>query len=113
MDTIAWLAGLGVQICIVSATVPVAFEPILFWRFGVTTYDTIHIWTPRLEISYNVHVTIDQRAAVIQKYHKCAACTTADEGILMFCNTVTEAESLAKESDLFVIHDTLRLPTLQ
>jgi len=112
MDTIAWLAGLGVQICIVSATVPVAFEPILFRRFGVTTYETIRIWTPRPEISYNVHVTIDRRAAVIQKYHECAACTTADEGILVFCNTVAEAESLAKELDLFVIHGRLEAPDL-
>lgn len=107
MDTIAWLAGLGVQVCAISATVPIAFEPILFRRFGVTTYETIRIWTPRPEISYNVHVTVDRRAAVLQKYHECAARTTADEGILVFCNKVAEAESLAKELDLTVIHGRL------
>jgi hypothetical protein len=107
MDTIAWLAGLGVQICAVSATVPIAFEPILFRRFGVTTYETIRIWTPRPEISYNVHVVVDRRAAVIQKYHECLASTGAHEGILVFCNTVPEAESLAKDLDLAVIHGRL------
>ena len=112
MDTVSWLAGLGVQICIVSATVPIAFEPILFRRFGVTTYETIRIWTPRPEISYNVQVVVDRRAAVIQKYHNCATKITDDEGILIFCNTVAEAESLAKELELAHIHGRLEPPDL-
>jgi superfamily II DNA helicase RecQ len=104
MDTIAWFASIGVQICDVSATVPIAFEPILFQRFGVTTYETIRIWSPRPEISYNVHVVPDRRVAVIQKYHECAANMTGNEGILVFCNAVSEAESLAKDLVLVFIH---------
>jgi hypothetical protein len=94
-------------VCAVSATVPIAFEPILFQHFGVVTYETIRIWTPRPEISYNTHVSMDRRSSLIHKYHECTTQLVCNEGILIFCNTVDEAKSLAVDLDIPVIHGKL------
>jgi hypothetical protein len=40
---LAWLVGIGIQICALSMTVPILFEPVLFHCFGISTYETICI----------------------------------------------------------------------
>jgi hypothetical protein len=75
MDTIVWVAILSIQICLLSVTVPIMFEPLLFCRFGISTYETIRMWTSRPEISFDVCVFNSSRLLqeLIKKYRKCEA----------------------------------------
>lgn len=96
MELLQWLATSGVQLVVMTATLPPALEQQLFSKIGVTTSLTIRTSTPRANISFKVtRATASLDSAVEDEFKKALGYSPSSR-VIVFCLTKQETEMYAK-----------------
>jgi superfamily II DNA helicase RecQ len=93
MNHLQWIGTLGLQIVVMTATLPPTLEECLQKAVGVTSWTVVRCVTPRPSISFNVIHVDDMDHAILRHFKE--AMSSPDGKILVFCDTKTSAETIA------------------
>lgn len=95
MELLEWLGQAGVQILLMSATVPPTLEEATFERLGVKGYVVCRERTVRPNISYNVIVTKGNIHNTLEKQYRSIMAASPNNQVLIFCRSKDACEQTA------------------
>jgi hypothetical protein len=98
MNLLEFLAGIGVQIVLLTASMPKNMEAELFEMVGVSVFKTVRAPTPRPEIAMKfiaVESKLETHKSVTRLVQKAIKEYGPDDRAIIFCRTVAEAETLS------------------
>jgi len=106
MHHVAWLAGLSVNLVVMTATLPVACEQTLMARLGCHVYRVLRQPSTRPNIVYAVHPTPSEslNQAVSDHYWTCLSRLQHGEVIIIFCLSKLDVEYMAQELEIPSYH---------
>lgn len=99
MGLLKWLGQAGVQILLMSATVPPSLEQAVFHKLGIADYVVCRERTDRRNISYNVLIAKDIHLALGRVCGEIMKAPPTHQA-LIFCRSREICEAVAKQLDL-------------
>lgn len=103
MGLLKWLGQAGVQILLMSATVPPSLEQAIFHKLGIADYVVCRERTDRRNISYNVLIAKDIHLALGRVCGEIMKAPPTHQA-LIFCRSREICEAAAKQLDLPFCH---------
>jgi superfamily II DNA helicase RecQ len=93
MGHLQWIGTLGIQIVLMTATLPPSLEESLRKAVGITSWTIIRSPTPRPSISFNVVYVDDLDTAITERFQD--VMSSPDAKMLIFCDTKASAQATA------------------